>query len=133
MASTFARNLRATPTDAEMQLWLRLRRKQLYGLRCRRQHPMGIYVVDFFCADAKLIIEVDGGQHADDSDRRTAWLEARGYRVIRFWNNEVLTNIDGVLLAIAEAAHTAPPPVGADASPTSPSWEKALQISPDTP
>jgi very-short-patch-repair endonuclease len=132
MASTFARNLRTTPTDAEMHLWSRLRRKQLYGLRFRRQHPMGIYVVDFFCADAKLIIEVDGGQHADDSDRRTVWLEPRGYRVIRFWNNEVLTNIDSVLSAIAEAARTAPPPVDAGASPTSPSRGEALRTLPDT-
>jgi very-short-patch-repair endonuclease len=131
MASTFAHNLRATPTDAEMQLWLRLRQKQLYGLRFRRQHPMGVYIVDFFCAEAKLIIEVDGGQHADDNNKRTAWLEARGYRLIRFWNNEVPTNIDGVLLAIAEAVRTAPPPVDAGASPTSPSRGEALRMPAD--
>jgi ATP-dependent helicase HrpA/adenine-specific DNA-methyltransferase len=132
MVSAFARNLRATPTDAEMRLWSHLRRKQLHGLRFRRQHPMGIYIVDFFCADAKLIIEVDGGQHADEGDRRAAWLEGRGYRVIRFWNNEVLNNIDGVLLAIAELARTAPPPVDAGAPPTSPSRGEALQ-SPRSP
>ena len=73
-------NLRRTPTDAEIRLWSWLRRKQLEGFRFRRQHPLGPYVVDFFCAAAKLIVEVDGGQHADDGDARTDWLEARGYR-----------------------------------------------------
>jgi len=121
MASTFARNLRATPTDAEMRLWSRLRRKQLDGFRFRRQHPMGHYIVDFFCAETRLIVEVDGGQHADDDGRRTVWLESRGYRVIRFWNNEVLLNIDGVLMTIAQALKTAPPPVNAEALPTPPS------------
>jgi very-short-patch-repair endonuclease len=73
-----ARRLRLTPTDAEIRLWSRLRRKQLEGFRFRRQHPLGPYVVDFFCAEAKLIVEVDGGQHADDNDTRAlargAWL-----------------------------------------------------------
>ena len=100
MASPLARNLRRTPTDAEIRLWSRLRRKQLAGFRFRRQHPLGPYVVDFFCAAAKLIVEVDGRQHANDGDARTRWLEARGYRVIRFWNNEVLANTEGVLSTI---------------------------------
>jgi len=101
MASPLARKLRRTPTDAEIRLWSRLRRKQLAGFRFRRQHPpLGPYVVDFFCAAAKLIVEVDGGQHANDGDARTRWLEARGYRVIRFWNNEVLANTEGVLSTI---------------------------------
>jgi very-short-patch-repair endonuclease len=121
MASTLARTLRATPTDAETRLWSRLRGKQLNGLRFRRQHPIGPYVVDFFCAEANLIIEVDGGQHVGDSPQRTAWLEARGYRVIRFWNNEALINTDGVLSVIAEAVRTAPPPGNDKALPTSPS------------
>jgi len=82
MASPLARKLRRTPTDAEIRLWSRLRRKQLEGFRFRRQHPLGPYVVDFFCAAAKLIVEVDGGQHANDGDARTRWLAARGYRVI---------------------------------------------------
>ena len=106
MASPLARRLRQTPTDAENRLWLHLRRKQLRGLRFRRQHPIGNYVVDFFCPEVQLIIEVDGGQHnAPDSkdDIRTAWLESRGYRVIRFWNNDVLTNTEGVLTTIADA------------------------------
>jgi len=105
MASPLARRLRATATDAEIRLWSRLRRKQLEGFRFRRQHPMGPYVVDFFCADAMLIIEVDGGQHADSATDaiRTRWLEQRGYRVIRFWNNDVLANTEGVLFSILEA------------------------------
>jgi very-short-patch-repair endonuclease len=105
MASPLARKLRTIPTDAEIRLWSRLRRKQLEGFRFRRQHPMGPYVVDFFCPEAKLVVEADGGQHADsDSDAiRTRWLEARGYRVIRFWNNDVLSNTEGVLLAILDA------------------------------
>lgn len=66
---------------------------------------MGPYVVDFFCPDAKLVVEVDGGQHSDSAsdDVRTRWLEARGYRVVRFWNNDVLANTEGMLLAILEA------------------------------
>jgi very-short-patch-repair endonuclease len=78
-----ARRLRLTPTDAEIRLWSRLRRRQLQGFRFRRQHPLGPYVVDFFCAAAKLVIEVDGGQHAEDSAIRTRWIEAQGYRVVR--------------------------------------------------
>ena len=66
-----ARKLRLTPRDAEIRLWSRLRGKQLAGFRFRRQHPLGPYVVDFFCAEAKLIVEVDGGQHADDGEART--------------------------------------------------------------
>jgi very-short-patch-repair endonuclease len=103
MASPRARALRRTPTDAEARLWARLRRKQLDGVRFRRQHPLGPYVVDCFCAEAKLIIEVDGGQHAQDTDTRTRWLEGRGYRVVRFWNNDVLANTEGMLLVILEA------------------------------
>ena len=75
-----------------------LRAKRLCGLKFRRQHPMGNYIVDFACLEASLIVEVDGGQHADrqEYDReRTAWLEGRGFRVLRFWNSEVLTNIEG--------------------------------------
>ncbi len=105
MASSSARRLRANPTDAEIRLWSRLRRKHLDGFRFRRQHPMGPYVVDFFCPEAKLVVEVDGGQHADSASDavRTRWLEAGGHRVIRFWNNDVLANTEGVLLTILGA------------------------------
>jgi very-short-patch-repair endonuclease len=103
MPSLFARKLRSTPTDAEIRLWSRLRRKQLDGFRFRRQQPLGQYIVDFFCPEAKLIIEVDGGQHADESSTRSDWLGSRGYRVMRFWNNDVLANTEGVLLTILHA------------------------------
>ena len=96
-------NLRNNLTDAEQRLWSRLRRRQIGGHRFRRQHPIGPYVVDFVCLAEKLVIEVDGGQHANQAghdNRRTAWLESRGYRVARFWNNEVLGNTDGVVQVI---------------------------------
>jgi very-short-patch-repair endonuclease len=111
MLSLIARKLRATPTDAEIRLWSRLRRKQLEGYRFRRQQLMGPFVVDFFCPDAKLVIEVDGGQHADSTtdEARTLWLEPRGYHVVRFWNNDVLANTEGVLLRIVEALRARPP------------------------
>jgi very-short-patch-repair endonuclease len=105
-----ARKLRLTPTDAEIRLWSRLRRRQLDGFRFRRQHPLGPYVVDFFCAATKLVIEVDGGQHAEESAVRARWIEAQGYHVIRFWNNDVLSNTDGVLRTILAALRAVPPP-----------------------
>ena len=110
MPSVRARALRKNLTDAEARLWRQLRYKQLDGFRFRRQQPIGPYIVDFFCPRAKPIIELDGGQHSTDQERderRTRWLEARGYRVIRFWNNDVLSNTDGVLLTIRQAF---PPP-----------------------
>ena len=91
----FAKQLREKPTDAERRLWAFLRRKQLATGRFRRQQPLGPYVVDFVCPAAKLVIELDGGQHgaagavAYDA-RRTHWLEERGYKVLRFANAEVL-------------------------------------------
>jgi very-short-patch-repair endonuclease len=105
MPSSRARELRKTPTDAETRLWSRLRRRQLGGFRFRRQQPIGLYIVDFFCPEAKLVIEVDGGQHAENAadEARTRWIEKRGYRIIRFWNNDVLGNTDGVLLSILDA------------------------------
>ena len=106
MTSPHVPQLRSTPTDAEIRLWSRLRRKQLDGFRFRRQQPIGAYIVDFFCPSAKLVIEVDGGQHAineADDAARTRWLEARCYRIVRFWNNDVLANTEGVVLAILES------------------------------
>jgi len=95
-----ARKLRQNQTDAEKILWYRIRNRQLNDYKLRRQVPVGSYIVDFMCVSAKLIIELDGGQHAEQQiyDRkRTAFLEARDFKVVRFWNNDVLTNIDGVL------------------------------------
>ncbi len=93
-------------------MWSGLRHDQL-GCRFRRQHPVPPYIVDFACVEAKLIVEVDGGQHTDSHDQvRDENLKLQGWRVIRFWNNEVLENRDGVLqvIAAALAASSKPPP-----------------------
>jgi very-short-patch-repair endonuclease len=108
MANSRARLLRANPTDAEQALWRHLRMKQIGGHRFRHQHPIGPYVVDFVCLKSRLIVEVDGGQHnlpgqIGSDEKRTAFLERAGYRVLRFWNNEVLGNPQGVLQSIASA------------------------------
>ncbi len=98
-------------TDAERRLWRELRAGGL-NAKWRRQQPIGNYIADFVCQQARLIIEVDGGQHCESEpdERRTAWLESIGYRVLRFWNNEVLENIDGILIRIAEALASTPSP-----------------------
>ena len=95
-----ARDLRKSSTDAERLLWRHLRAKQLAGLKFRRQEQIGCFIVDFVCYKASLIIEADGGQHMTDKEKdreRTLWLESQGFRVLRFWNHEILTNIEGVL------------------------------------
>jgi very-short-patch-repair endonuclease len=95
-----ARALRKTPTDAERTMWQALRGKQIEGFRFRRQRPIGKYIVDFVCLDAKLVVELDGGQHAEQlqyDKRRTVALKKEGFRVLRFWNNEVFENLAGVL------------------------------------
>src|SRR5262245_23799079 len=100
-----ARALRRSMTDAERRLWLRLKERQVNNARFRRQAPIGPYIVDFVCFDVKLVVEADGGQHADalsyDSKRDT-WLVAQGFRVLRFWNNDVLRNTDGVVERVSE-------------------------------
>ena len=101
-----ARFLRENQTDTERKLWQRLRGRQLQRFKFRRQHPIAPYVVDFVRIDRRLVVEYDGGQHAAmvEADRaRTKFLNGRGYRVIRFWDNEVLLDIDAVLAAILEA------------------------------
>ena len=100
-----ARRLRRTQTDAERVLWFRLHDRRLNGWKFRRQVPIDRYVADFCCRDAHLIIELDGGQHSVQTEqdaKRTAVLETSGYHVLRFWNNDVLKNTDGVLEAISE-------------------------------
>jgi very-short-patch-repair endonuclease len=95
-----SRNLRKNQTDAENLLWRHLRRKQLDGFRFRRQQPIGKCIVDFVCLEKRLILEIDGGQHAIEQNKdkqRDNWLIAEGYRILRFWNNDVLTNLEGVL------------------------------------
>lgn len=104
-----ARSLRRNMTDAECELWRHLRGARLDGYRFRRQHPSPPYVLDFYCHAAKLVVELDGGQHTDQADAaRTRALEARGLRVIRFWNNDVLSNTEAVLEAILSALQARP-------------------------
>ena len=104
MASRKARQLRITMTDTERRLWSALRGRRLQGYKFRRQHPLGPFILDFACVEHRLVIEADGGQHveSDDDRRRTAWLERRGWRVVRFWNNDILANPEGVQEVIWE-------------------------------
>ena len=94
--------LRKNQTEAEKLLWRQLRSKGLSGLKFRRQQPIGNYIVDFVCLDEMLIIEVDGGQHADDEkdQKRDSWLQKEGFKVLRFWNNDVLGNLESVMKVI---------------------------------
>ena len=95
-----ARSLRKNQTDVEQLVWKHLRNKQLYNYKFRRQFPIEPYIADFACLELKLIIELDGGQHASRinyDDQRSLFLEQRGFKVIRFWNNDVIENITGVL------------------------------------
>ena len=110
-----ARTLRRNQTDAERKLWHHLRDRRLDGWKFRRQHSVGPYVLDLYCAEAKLVAELDGGQHDFDAHRahdeaRTAYLERQGLKVIRFWNNEAMENTMGVLEAIREALCPSPQP-----------------------
>lgn len=101
----FAGKLRKTPTPAERKLWSRIRNGQL-GATFRRQHAIGNFVPDFVCIEKKLILELDGSQHLEQQeydDDRTKYLESEGYKVIRFWNNDVMKNLDSVILAIMHA------------------------------
>ncbi len=94
-----AKRLRSELTDAEAKLWLRLRGNQL-GVKFRRQHPIGSFITDFCCVERHLVIELDGGQHTEQAEydaRRTTYLASRGYKVIRFWDDAVLTSIDEVV------------------------------------
>jgi very-short-patch-repair endonuclease len=102
MLNLRARTLRTTMTDAERCLWSVLRSRRLQGYKFRRQRPIGPFIVDFACIEHRLVVEADGGQHLEnDYDaRRTAWLEARGWRVLRFWNNDILANTEGVQEAV---------------------------------
>ncbi|MBF0484264.1 MAG: endonuclease domain-containing protein [Candidatus Omnitrophica bacterium] len=98
-----AQRLRNELTEAEKHLWLALRSKGM-GVKFRRQAVIGKYIVDFVCFEKKIVVEVDGGQHSQNEDdiTRDAWLRSQGFEVIRFWNNEVLENLDGVFQKIEE-------------------------------
>jgi very-short-patch-repair endonuclease len=121
--TVLARTMRRVPTDAEKKLWWHLHRLSLKGSHFRRQVRLGPYIVDFASHKARVVIEVDGGQHAENAADavRTKFIEGQGYRVLRFWNNDVLGNIEGVLEVIqatveaasqGRAAHSSAPPCG---------------------
>ncbi|MFO1187469.1 MAG: endonuclease domain-containing protein [Alphaproteobacteria bacterium] len=109
--------MRRQQTDSERLLWAAFRRAQIEGVQFRRQQAIGPFVVDFFCPAARLVVEVDGEQHGNDGVHardvaRTRWLEARGYRVLRFWNEDVKNNREGVAetIRLAVRARMTPPP-----------------------
>ncbi len=102
-----ARNLRKNSTIQERRLWNLLKNRQFHNLKFKRQQPIGDYIVDFICKEAKIIIEIDGGQHNEPENieydkTRTEYLNNLGYKVIRFWNNEIYENIEGVVLRLKE-------------------------------
>jgi very-short-patch-repair endonuclease len=105
MSVRFARELRQQPTEAEIRLWAVLRNRRFLAFKFRRQHPIGPFVADFACLRHHLIVEADGSQHvqSDADAQRTRWLERRGWRVLRFWNNDVLARTDAVMEAILVA------------------------------
>ncbi len=135
-ANQFARQLRRNSTNAERTLWRLLSDRQLASHKFRRQAPIGPYIVDFVCFDQKIIVEVDGGQHQDrlhQDQARSEWLESQGFTVLRFWNNEVMENQDGVahliLIALEQGISPSPQPSPneeeqAIAPKTSPPWPK---------
>jgi very-short-patch-repair endonuclease len=111
--TTRARELRHNATDAERKLWPYLSARKLRGVRFNRQFPIGQFIGDFVSREIGLVIELDGGQHAIDMEYdagRTRFLEAQGYRVIRFWNNEVMENVEGVVSEIAQVLDNMPSP-----------------------
>jgi very-short-patch-repair endonuclease len=100
-----ARDLRRNMTEAERRVWQILRSQQMQGYKFRRQVPIGRYIADFACHEARIIVEIDGGQHDSSSPReaeRSTFLQNEGYRLLRFWNNDVLANLDGVHAIIVE-------------------------------
>ena len=139
-SNQFARQLRRNSTDAERTLWRLLRDRQLASHKFRRQAPIGPYIVDFVCFDQKIIVEMDGGQHQDQlhqDQARSEWLESQGFTVLRFWNNEVMGNLDGVahliLTALEHGISPSPQPSpqpspiegeGATTPKTSPPWPR---------
>ena len=104
--SSHAARLRREQTDVEQAFWMAVRNRRLGGYKFRRQATVGSYVADFLCVEAMLIVELDGGQHSPEADEaRTLFLERRGYGVLRFWNNDVAQNLEGVLLKVLNALH----------------------------
>jgi very-short-patch-repair endonuclease len=110
----FSKSLRKRASDTEQLLWRHLRAKRFGGLKFRRQQPIGTYIVDFVCFEQKIIVELDGGQHGlpeemNHDNKRDEWFEVQGYRVLRFWDNEVLKNTRGVLEVIWKHCLNHPP------------------------
>jgi very-short-patch-repair endonuclease len=108
MTTIRAKQLRKNSTDAERALWRELRSRQLGGYKFRRQQSLVQFIVDFVCLEARLVVEIDGGQHNEEEDRaydesRSQWLQQDGFRVLRFWNHEVLTQLESVSEAISNA------------------------------
>ncbi len=106
---------RERATEVEKRLWLELRDRRLCGAKFRRQYTLGRYILDFVCLERQLVIELDGGQHGEPvgaaaDEERTNWLKAQGFRVLRYWNNDVTENLAGVLANIAEALNQPPSP-----------------------
>jgi very-short-patch-repair endonuclease len=120
------RRLRRESTDAEQMLWRHLRSRQLDGFKFRRQMWLCGFIADFACVEAKLVVEADGGQHAEAEDydrQRSDAFAAEGYRTLRFWNNDILENIDGVLMAIREALPSPSHPAAPGGPLPLPKWE----------
>ncbi len=109
MPREFARDLRQSSPDTEIRLWAVQRGRRLTGYKFRRQHLIGSYIVDFACTRRRLVVEADGGQHDENAadDRCGEWLERRGWRVLRFWNNDILANTEGGLETILAALRAA--------------------------
>ena len=111
----FARKLRRDMTDAERFLWSQLKQRQIHAAKFRRQYSIGQYIVDFICLEKDLIIEIDGGQHAESKEadfQRDQWLKKKGFRVLRFWNHEIFQNLEGVKQVIEKSVlepHPNPP------------------------
>ncbi len=102
----YAREMRSRMTDAEALLWMLLRNRRIAGAKFRRQHPVGRYILDFYCDEKKLGIELDGGQHGEAvqyDQQRDGWLSAQGIQVLRFWNNQMLTETEAVMEVIYQA------------------------------
>lgn len=109
-----AKALRSNQTEAEARLWYHLRAHRFMGLKFKRQKPVGRYIVDFLCEERQLIVELDGGQHGEQASydqRRDAWLRSQGYIVLRFWNHDVMQQLDAVLEQIRCAVSAGPSPL----------------------
>jgi len=109
----FAKSMRHQPTNAEALIWAALRGARMQGFKFKRQQPIGAYIVDFVCFECGLVVEIDGGQHADDvsaDQLRSKWLQSQGFRVLRFWNNEVIERKNDVLESIIRALREYPSP-----------------------